>query len=269
MKWIALLFSTATVAFGAATGTNYFDNILQTHTGTTTNYFENVVELHSGTSTQIFDNVVSINGSSPLTPPTVGLVYITNSGSATALTIPSFTVSGSNPYLIVFTAGSSSIVARTLSTLTANGVSMLPALFSTNFTARGNVYICGLASPSSGNIVATFSGANNVGMSLCAVLLNGVGSPGGVAGSFSSSGRTSSTATVASVATDLVLDYLAGVVGAPGASQTEVTNVAVAGGNAPSAATSSKQGGGAGSTTMDWTSGSVVQSQAAIALHGM
>ena len=202
-----------------------------------------------------------------LTVPTVGLAASNNSASATSLTITGFTVSGSNPYLLVFTAGSASIIARTLSTATANGVSMLPALFSTNFTAHGNAYICGLANPASGDIVVTYSGANNAGMSVFAVLLNGTATTGAVDGSFSSSGRTSVSATLSSVATDMVIDCLFGGLWTQGGSQTLIG--AMNSGSTPAIVNTSKQTGGASSTTMSWSGGNATVSHVAIVMHGM
>lgn len=201
--------------------------------------------------------------SAPLTLPTFVRAGTNSSASATTLTIAAFSVTGSNPYLIVGVNERSSLTVRTPS-VTANGVAMTQ-LVGTNYTdTKGTNVLFGLANPTTGDIVVTLSGSANAGFAVNALLFNGCATVGAAAADYSAAGRTSVSVAPASVATDLVVDILA--TGAWTAGGSQVVRSTTTTGQTSSMSTLT---GSAGTATMSWSGSSAVISQVAIVLHGL
>lgn len=250
-------------------GTNYVDNLVQLHIGTSTNSFENIVQLHTGTSTQYFDNVTA-NNLVGLTRPTFVRAATNASSLGPTVTNAAFNCSGGN-YLAVIVSQRNSI-GRTLSSVTCNGVSCSALIQTNTIASQGHVYIYGLASPTTGDVVATLNGTATQGFTIESLLFNGVGSTAGVNCIEQTILSGSITIPVASVATDLILDALGyqGIANnfTAGAGQTVVCNTNPGVGSI--SAYGSIKNGAASSTTMSWSADGTgaIMSEIGVALNG-
>lgn len=205
----------------------------------------------------------SRSASAPLSVPTFVRAATNASGSASSLTISSFSVTGSNPYLLVMEVNNSTLTARTVTSITANGAAM-SLLVNTQYVTRGNCYIYGLANPTSGDVVCTLSGTANSGVVLHAVLLNGAATTGAVAANFSNSARTSVSDDVSpTVTSDLVVDFTVGATWAGGGSQSQVSSAGTI------LSTVTTLTGASGTTTMSESGANNIVSHLVATVHGL
>lgn len=186
-----------------------------------------------------------------------------SSASATTLTISAFSVTGSNPYLIVGVTERSSLAIRAPS-VTANGIAMVQ-LYGTNYTdTKGSNVLFGLAGPTTGDIVVTLTGAANSGFAVTALLFNGCQTVGMGIADYSVASRAAVSVAPTSLTTDLVVDLLAFSWTTVSGAQTIRSTTSVGTTTGMSTAT-----GSAGSTTMSWSGASSVVAQTAVVLHGL
>lgn len=205
-----------------------------------------------------------------LTQPSFVRAGTNGSANASSVTISAFNCSGGN-YLIVEVSEKNSI-GRTISGITANGVAMTKLAETNLLAATGHQYIFGLASPATGDIVVSASGAITTGFSVGALLFNNVGSTGDIQQDEVTSLRASVSVSLSTVATDLCVDLLGYQQIAnnfsAGASQT-LRVIEEPGATLVSLRASTKPAS-AGSTTMSWSvdGTGAICSLSAIVLHG-
>lgn len=199
----------------------------------------------------------------PIALPPTFIRAGTNAANSAAITVSAFDCSGGN-YMIACSVNPSG--SRTFTSMTANGSNMT-LLYSTNVSSAGTMVVYGLASPTTGDVVATWSGATlNNGLSVM-LFNNVVGAPGNLTADFSSSNRLGTTNSVTSLISDLVVDgtysyaqasYVAGG-----------SQVCIAWKNSSGCATHTDVAGTAGSTSMSGTSANnTPKTWIGLTLHG-
>lgn len=184
----------------------------------------------------------------------------TTSGTVSAVSV------GSGNYAVVAFLQRSSLTARSVTSVTFNGAAM-SLLVSTNWLdAKGFVYIYGLASPTTGDVVVTLSGAIN-NRSIAVLVFSGVTTVGANLADYVTGARTSvSLSATPTLATDTVVSLL-GVNLQTWTSGETLQSTAPAS-SSTSSETSTAPGTGS-AVTMDWSGTSAAVSELSVILHGI